>query len=72
MGIWIRVGSPGAAAHVGHRSVESPVPLSAVLTDLPDLIDSADLGAWLAPIREAEQAGHVFVCAGGFIVSATR
>jgi ubiquinone/menaquinone biosynthesis C-methylase UbiE len=46
--------------------------LSVMLADSPDIIDPADLAAWLAPLQEAEQAGHVFACAGGFIVSGTR
>lgn len=46
--------------------------LSVMLADSPDIIDPADLGPWLAPLQEAEQAGHVFACAGGFIASGTR
>src|SRR5581483_1187582 len=39
--------------------------LSAMLADRPDIIDPADLPAWLAPLQEAEQAGHLFACFGG-------
>lgn len=46
--------------------------LSAMLADSPDIIDPADLPAWLAPLQEAEQAGHLFACFGGFTVSGTR
>ena len=46
--------------------------LSAMLADSPDIIDPADLPGWLAPLQEAEQAGHVFACFGGFTVSGTR
>ena len=46
--------------------------LTAMLAGTPEIIDAADLEAWLAPLREAEQAGHLFISAGGFIASGTR
>jgi ubiquinone/menaquinone biosynthesis C-methylase UbiE len=38
----------------------------------PEIIDPADLAAWLAPLEEADKAGRLFGGFTGFIVSGTR
>jgi ubiquinone/menaquinone biosynthesis C-methylase UbiE len=38
----------------------------------PEIIDPAELEAWLAPLAEADEAGHLFGGFTGFIVSGTR
>ena len=38
----------------------------------PEVIDPADLAAWLAPLEEADKAGRLFGAMTGFIVSGAR
>jgi ubiquinone/menaquinone biosynthesis C-methylase UbiE len=46
--------------------------LQGTLADSPDVVDPAELEAWLEPLEKADKAGRLFGAMTGFIASGTR